>query len=211
MKKLINGILEFRKNLLATYRKEYAHLALGQAPDTLFIACSDSRVVPNLFASTNPGDLFVVRNVGNLVPPYATADSSESAAIEFSLYTLPISEIVVCGHSECGAMHAVLAGAERVEQPSLRGWLRHCCPPSAVAHSTLPPQNALAQANVLQQMRHLMTYPAVREGVEKGRIRLHGWYFDLATGDVYAYEPGLDAFALIDESEAARILSRLSG
>src|SRR5262245_49599711 len=106
MKKLIKGIAEFRKNLLPSYKDTFARLALGQAPDALFIACSDSRVVPNLFASTDPGDLFVVRNVGNIVPPWREQDLREKsdsvgAAIEFAVNTLHVKDIIVCGHSEC--------------------------------------------------------------------------------------------------------------
>src|SRR3984893_9485910 len=104
MKKLIQGIVDFRKNLTEESRALFAKLALEQKPDTLFIACSDSRVVPNLFASTNPGDLFVLRNIGNLVPPASSPDSSASAVIEFSIFSLHVSDIIVCGHSECAAM-----------------------------------------------------------------------------------------------------------
>src|ERR1700693_2569793 len=106
MIKLIKGIVTFRRHVRPGYRKQFAHLALGQSPDTLFIACSDSRVVPNSFASTDPGDLFVIRNVGNLIPPcdqdgYSQADESEWAAIEFAIFALNVSDIIVCGHSEC--------------------------------------------------------------------------------------------------------------
>src|SRR5579871_2549496 len=109
MRKLIRGIVDFRKNVRASVKETFAQLALGQRPDTLFIACSDSRVVPNLFASSDPGDLFVIRNVGNLIPPcgergHSASDESEAAAIEFALTALPVTDIVVCGHSECGAM-----------------------------------------------------------------------------------------------------------
>src|SRR5271165_3350755 len=104
MKKLINGIVEFRRNVQKGYRQAFGKLADGQAPDTLFIACSDSRVVPNTFASADPGDLFVIRNVGNLVPHAKTPDNSEAAAMEFAVEKLGVSDIIVCGHSECGAM-----------------------------------------------------------------------------------------------------------
>ena len=129
MKKLVNGIVEFRQNFLRTYRENFARPAIGQSPDTLFIACSDSRVVPNLFASTNPGDLFVIRNVGNLIPPQSFGVNetapSESVAIEYSLTHLPISDIIVCGHSECGAMPG--SSLERkIENPVLKGWLQNC-------------------------------------------------------------------------------------
>src|SRR5687768_8428317 len=116
MKKLIQGIVEFRRNMRTGYREVFAKLALGQAPDALLVACSDSRVVPNLFASADPGDLFVIRNVGNFVPPGGDGrsrnDSSEAAAIEFALSKLQVADIIVCGHSECGAMQALLAGRD---------------------------------------------------------------------------------------------------
>jgi carbonic anhydrase len=215
MEKLVKGILEFRQNILPTYRKDFAHLALGQSPDTLFIACSDSRVVPNLFASTNPGDLFVIRNMGNLIPPFTEVPeegTAESAAIEFSLANLPISEIVVCGHSECGAMHAILS-EDNVKDPHLKGWLKHCdClldQKDLVGCETLSAHNRLSQINVLQQIKHLKTYPPIIERMKKGTLNIHGWYFDIATGDVYAYEEQFHQFVLIDEIEAPRILSRL--
>src|SRR3981081_2713590 len=117
MKKLIEGIVEFRRNVRPGYRETFARLALGQAPDPLFIACSDSRVVPNLFASANPGDLFVIRNVGNLVAPAGDDGSSldgdaGAAAVEFSIEMLKVTDVVVCGHSDCGAMRALLDGRD---------------------------------------------------------------------------------------------------
>src|SRR5579862_5180293 len=126
MKKLIRGIAEFRKNVQEEYRERFAHLALGQAPDTLFIACSDSRVVPNTFASADPGDLFVIRNVGNLIPPAGKAgvpDGAEAAAIEFAL-SLNVKDIIVCGHSDCGAILALSKGGHGKLAPGLRQWLR---------------------------------------------------------------------------------------
>jgi carbonic anhydrase len=218
MEKLVKGILEFRQKLLPTYREKFAHLALGQFPDTLFIACSDSRVVPNLFASTDPGDLFVLRNMGNLIPPFATAvneATAEAAVIEFSLTTLPIANIIVCGHSECGAMQAVMSGIETLESPSLKNWLQHCCCKSLVKTDEshcghLPPHNQLSQMNVLQQMENLKTYPIIQKKLLNKDIIIHGWYFDIATGDVYAYEEALKRFIIIDEIEASQILERLS-
>src|SRR5579872_1794644 len=218
MKKLIQGIVEFRKNLTGEFRELFAKLALGQKPDTLFIACSDSRVVPNLFASTNPGDLFVLRNVGNLIPPYAKAvneATAEAAAIDFSLENLPIANIIVCGHSECGAMQAIISGMDKIESPSLKSWLYNCrCTEEHLkldhaASEHLAPHNQLSQRNILQQMEHLRTYPIIQEKLKKKTINIHGWYFDIATGDVYAYEEALNRFIIIDEVEAILILERL--
>jgi carbonic anhydrase len=222
MKKLLQGIVEFRRNRMPDYREKFARLALGQAPDTLFIACSDSRVVPNLFASADPGDLFVIRNVGNLVPPAGSDglsrhDGSEAAAIEFALAKLQVTDIIVCGHSECGAMQALLNGRDAVEPFHLRSWLRHgdCALAELAGHPgpdpSLPRHNQLSQLNVLAQIENLKTYPMVREQVAAGRLRLHGWWFELRNADVHAYDEARGAFVLIDDFEAERLLASLFG
>jgi carbonic anhydrase len=218
MKKLVEGIVEFRQKVLPGYREKFASLALGQSPDALFIACSDSRVVPNVFASSDPGDLFVVRNVGNLIPScggdgHSSADESEAAAIEFAILNLNVSDIVVCGHSECGAMQALMEGREKVSAPNLRAWLRHGEPSLArlaQQSTTLDSCNQLSKQNVLQQIEHLQSYPVVQQRVAEKRLKLHGWWFELSTANVYAYEDAAGEFVLIDEEEAGRILSRLS-
>ena len=220
MKKLIRGIVEFRRKVQEDYRESFGWLATGQSPDTLFIACSDSRVVPNTFASTNPGDLFVLRNVGNLIPPcgkqgVSTSDESEAAAIEFSVISLKVSDIIVCGHSECGAMQALLDNRNNIETPNLKNWLRHGdlaldqLKSGAVLDSTLSKQNQLSQLNVLLQIEHVKTYPAVSKRIKEGRLALHGWWFDIAKADVYAFEERLKRFILIDEEEAGRLLQQL--
>ena len=219
MEKLIRGIVEFRKNVRPEYRETFARLALGQSPDTLFIACSDSRVVPNLFASADPGDLFVIRNVGNLIPPagddgISQSDESEAAAVEFALGKLKVTDVIVCGHSECGAMQAILGGREKVEPSHLRSWLRHGEP----AHKqlakggpdkSLERHNQLSQLNVLSQLEHLKSYPLVRANLEAKTLRLHAWWFELKNADVYAYEEPLHRFVLIDAAEAEALISRL--
>lgn len=197
MKKLVKGILEFRKNFLSDYQEKYAHLAHGQFPDALFIGCSDSRVMPNLFASTNPGDLFVIRNVGNLVPPYEDlpTNNAEAAAIEFSLSQLEIKDIIVCGHSECGAMQAIVGNVDNVKPPHLKTWLKNCgCPKDdsvyqdVMSNDKLSPHNCLSQMNVLRQIDHLKTYPIIQERIENNALHIHGWYFDIATGGVMGIE-----------------------
>lgn len=219
MRKLIQGIVEFRKNAQPGYRERFARLALGQAPDALFIACSDSRVVPNTFASADPGDLFVIRNVGNLVAPagaggVSEGDSSEAAAIEFAVSKLNVIDIIVCGHSECGAMQALLDGRSSVEPVHLRSWLRHGeealeqLARNRAPDPSLPRNNQLSQLNVLAQIEHLKTYPLIRERVAAGSLRLHGWWFELQHADVYAYEESEHRFAVIDEALAARLLTR---
>ena len=181
---------------------------------TLF-SSPDSRVAPNVFASTDPGDLFVVRNVGNMIPccgvaGHSTADESEAAAIEFAIMNLKVRDIIVCGHSDCGAMHALLAGREKIEAPNLRGWLRHGEPALrklVSEDSGLSQVNLLSQLNVLQQIEHLRSYPVVRERIAEGKLNLHGWWFELSTANVYGFNEKVGTFVLIDAAEAERTLS----
>lgn len=221
MKKLIEGIVEFRQASRASYLEKYSHLAQGQSPDTLFIACSDSRVVPNTFASANPGDLFVIRNVGNLIAPadaegLTESDEAEGAAIEFAIQTLGVRDIIVCGHSECGAMQAVLSGGAPAAMPHLKAWLRHGKTGlermkwEKGIDAALAPHNQLSQVNVLVQLAHLLTYPAIRQAKEAGKLRLHAWWFDLAHADVYSFDETQKKYQLIDESSAPALLEEIS-
>lgn len=217
MKKLLQGVVDFQHTLTDEMRELFSKLALGQKPDALFIACSDSRVVPNLFASTNPGDVFVVRNVGNLVPPCACCgdDASVAAAIEFSVLQLEVADIIVCGHSECGAIHALNTLDEVHHPPHLANWLQHAkaalaSNPGLVPNPRLSPLNQLSQANVLLQLRHLMSYDFVSKRVSEGRLRLHGWWFDIARVSVLYYSEPDRRFIAIDDACYETILRRLS-
>lgn len=209
MKKLIQGIVNFRKNRIKDYREKFSKLALGQSPDTLFIACSDSRVVPNLFVSTEPGDLFVVRNVGNLIPPchengLSCGEKSEWAAIEFAILQLNVSDIIVCGHSECGAIQAVIRGRQKAAGDNLKSWLEYGENAPALLSeidfldSSLAEHNKVSQANVLLQLSHLKSYSLIRERVQSGTLNLHGWWFDIATGNVYSFDKSAKKFTLIE-------------
>jgi carbonic anhydrase len=220
MRKLISGIVEFRERELPRYAERFRDLALAQSPDTLMITCSDSRVVPDLLASTHPGDLFTMRNVGNLIPP-ATAegisigDVSEASAIEYAVLVLKVANIVVCGHSECGAMKAVLARNPTPDAPNLDKWLHHASTAAfrleheGALEASLQPHDQLSQLNVLVQLEHLMSYPIVRAKVAAGTLHLSGWWFDIATGNMYAYERARRSFAVIDQQLAERLIARL--
>ncbi|HUD01676.1 MAG TPA: carbonic anhydrase [Rhabdochlamydiaceae bacterium] len=218
MKKLIQGIVDFRKNLTEESRALFAKLALGQKPDTLFIACSDSRVVPNLFASTNPGDLFVLRNIGNLIPPFSSSclENSAAAVIEFSISSLNVSDIIVCGHSECAAMQALAQGIDTLSCPHLEAWLKYGKESLEKVRNgftidpSLSEQNQISQVNVLQQMHHIKSFPFIRERLKEKQVRVHGWWFDIAQADVYCYEQDVNKFVLIDDKEAKRILEAVS-
>jgi carbonic anhydrase len=219
VKKLLNGIVDFRKKVRPEVKDTFALLALGQAPDALFIACSDSRVAANVFASTEPGDMFVIRNVGNLIPPYQEGNDAphfgaEAAAIQFALANLPITDVIVCGHSECGAMGALADGAGQGDAPAFKCWLRHGegslhqLEAGAELGSHLERRNQLSQLNVLEQLEHLKSYPIVQQRLAAGRLRLHGWYFDIKEANVYEYEPSEKRFHLMDEAYVATLLKR---
>jgi carbonic anhydrase len=216
MRKLIWGIVEFRERELPQYAAHFRDLASGQSPDTLFITCADSRVVPNLLVSTDPGELFTMRNVGNLVPPatpdgLSTGDLSEASAIEYAVKVLKVANIVVCGHSGCGAMKAILAPGPIDDAPNLAAWLDHARPAAsrlfreAASGAGLAQYDRLSQLNVLVQLEHLMTYPDVRGAVENGATRLSAWWFDIATGDMYAWQDDTRSFAVIDRPMAERL------
>jgi carbonic anhydrase len=218
MRKLVQGVIDFHQNILPKLRQQFSKLAQGQSPDSLMIACSDSRVVPNLFASTDPGDLFVVRNPGNLIPP-ANQDKSmlggqsEAAAIEIAIESLTVTDIVVCGHSSCAGMAALLNEAKT--KPHLKQWNHYAqeakrqLEQGKAFDSSLSLQDQLSQLNVIVQLDHLNTYPEVKKRHSAGQLRLHGWWFDISTGNVYAFEPDEKKFLIIDEQEGARILQRL--
>lgn len=220
MRKLVNGIIEFRNNVSPEYRETFARLALGQSPDALLVTCSDSRVAPNLFASTDPGDLFVLRNVGNLIPPcnhrhgHAEGCESAAAAIEFAALNLNVSSIIVCGHSECGAMQTILNNYKNVSSPNLRAWLQYgegaLHKLNNVTKTKLLPHNILSQLNVLEQIQHLLSYPVIRERVTTNKLKIYGWWFDIATTDVYSYNEEIKEFVVFDEREANRIIQSLA-
>jgi carbonic anhydrase len=212
MRKLLHGIVDFRNRVRPIARETFARLALGQSPDVLFIACSDSRVAINVFASTEPGDLFVVRNPGNIVSPAAAdglsiADESEAAAIEFAVGQLAVRDIIVCGHSSCGAMSGLLLGRENVAAPHLRSWLRH----AERALERIPDRTAvgaldqLSKANTLVQLEHLRSYPVVARAEQEDGLRLHAFWFDIADAEVLAYDPGEGRFMPLDERQAERL------
>jgi len=220
VRKLISGIVDFRERLLPQYAKRFQELALTQAPDALFITCSDSRVVPDLLASTHPGDLFTMRNVGNLVPPATTdgisvGDVSEASAIEYSVLVLEVANIVVCGHSECGAMKAVLTDKSTRETPNLAQWLHHAdmaafrLEQEGPLDVRLTPHDQLSQLNVLVQVEHLMTYPIVRQRVLAGTLRVRAWWFEVASGSMYFYDHGSRSFRIIDREMADRLIAEM--
>jgi carbonic anhydrase len=220
MKKLLRGIIDYRKNVRPGMKDVFAKLALGQRPDTMLIACSDSRVAVNVFASTDPGDLFVVRNVGNIVPPpdaqgSSMGDVSPVVAVEFAVQQLEVSSIIVCGHSECGAINALISGRRDAMTRHFRDWLAHAAealdPSKLIFHASRPvsQHNRISQKNVLLQIEHLKGYPFVKQRIAEGKLRLFGWWFDIAEAEVYAWDEDANSFVILDEIRATTLLGRL--
>ncbi|MET9679482.1 carbonic anhydrase [Streptomyces coeruleorubidus] len=168
---------------------EYRKLAEGQYPEALFITCSDSRVIPALITGARPGEIFELRNAGNIVPPYGRPGASgEAATIEYALEVLGVQDIVVCGHSHCGAMGALKSGDDLSALPGVDAWLHIARPELAPVLASAPDDPSLpevSQGNVVNQLAALRSYPMVRQRLDAGRLRLHGWYYEIDTGFVY--------------------------
>ncbi|WP_416973383.1 carbonic anhydrase [Streptomyces sp. 4F14] len=168
---------------------EYRKLAEGQSPEVLFITCSDSRVIPALITGARPGEIFELRNAGNIVPPHdGRGPSGEAATIEYALEVLGVQDVVVCGHSHCGAMGAITSGDDLSTLPGVAAWLSLARPGLAPALESVPQEPSLpdvTQLNVVNQLAELGSYPIARRRVEEGRLRLHGWYYEVHTGQVH--------------------------
>jgi carbonic anhydrase len=206
MQRLIEGVHKFRNDEFGNYRKLFRKLSQeGQNPHTLFITCSDSRVLAELITQSKPGDLFVVKNVGNIVPPASAIGDTNStaAAIEFAVENLRVSDIVVCGHSQCGAISALLAETPVSDNtPHLRDWLKLAAPvlktlKTDYAHLHIPGERETAAAveNVLFGLDNLHSYSCVQERLMDGTLRLHAWFFKIATAELFAFDPETRQFS----------------
>ena len=200
MQRLIAGVHRFRKEEFGRYKTLFRKLSKeGQNPHTLFITCADSRVLAELVTQSKPGDLFVVKNIGNIVPPASATGSTNStaAAIEFAVEILRVNDIVVCGHSQCGAMTALLDKSRAdLNMPHLAEWLKLAAPIREILEkdyadlTTLEARaTAAAQENVLLALDNLHSYPCVQARLADGSLNLHGWFFEIATAELFAYDP----------------------
>ena len=197
MQKLVNGVHHFQHGVFGSQREFFEKLVAGQRPMALFITCSDSRISPNLITQTEPGDLFIMRNAGNIVPPHGAGNAGgEAATIEFAVSVLGVPDIIVCGHTHCGAMKALIGPSAGLEEmPATKNWLGHAEATRRImrdkyAHLTGDRlHTATAEENVLVQLENLRTHPVVAAGMARRRLNLHGWMYKLATGEVFAYDP----------------------
>ncbi|MEU7569545.1 carbonic anhydrase [Streptomyces fradiae] len=175
--------------------EEFASLAEGQSPEVLFITCSDSRVVPALITGARPGQLFELRTAGNIVPPYTSGrPTGEAATIEYAVEVLGVRDVVVCGHSHCGAVGALVRGDDLSAVPAVREWLAHAAPEPTPGRPDDPAVAEAVQHHVLAQLLRLRSYPCVEQRLRDGRVRLRGWYYEVHTGSVREHRAGSDTF-----------------
>lgn len=201
MQKLVEGIHQFQQGIFSSKQRLFESLVDGQNPLALFITCSDSRIDPSLLTQTEPGELFILRNAGNIVPPYGAVEGGEAATIEYAVAVLGVKDIIVCGHSHCGAMGGLLDQSVLQKLPAVRSWLSH-------AESTLriieenydhitestARLTVTVEENVLVQLENLRTHPVVAAALSRKQLNLHGWVYKFETGQVFAFDPGEGQF-----------------
>ena len=212
MQRLMEGYSRFRTKVFPMHSKLFAELARGQKPQALFIACSDSRVMPEMVMQCDPGDLFPCRNAGNLVPPPTETASGVAATIEYAIRVLKIPDVVICGHSDCGAMKGMLQHEHLDELPLVKSWLEHAGPSSrwlrellrnAVSFSFEQKLKMLTEANVIMQMQNLRAHPVVAEGLKAGTLKVHGWMYDIGSGGLESFDSELGVFSAVADGQPA--------
>lgn len=200
MDHLLRGMHQFRTKVFDQEREFFEKLAHGQSPSALFVTCSDSRIDPNLILQTGPGELFALRNAGNIVPPFGASNGGEGASIEYAVSVLNVRDIVVCGHSQCGAIKAMLQPSSMDQLPLVRAWMGHAEATRRIVaenYQQLSGEELLTvaiQEHVLLQLENLQTHPAVAAKLQRGDLALHAWVYHLETGDVMSYASDTETF-----------------
>lgn len=195
MQKLVDGIHQFQENVFSSQKRLFERLVGGQHPLALFITCSDSRIDPSLLTQTQPGELFIMRNAGNIVPPYGAVHGGEEATIEYAISVLKVQDVVVCGHSHCGAMNGLLHPETLEAVPSVRRWLDQAAATGQIIRENYghvsdaqAKLTATVEENVLVQLENLRTHPSVAAALSRQQLNLHGWVYKFETGQVFAYD-----------------------
>ena len=216
MQKLVRGVDKFKREVYVPNKRLYERLAEGQSPSTLFITCSDSRINPNTLTQTEPGEVFILRNAGNIVPAHGSSTSGgEAATIEYAVSALGVTDIVICGHSLCGAMKGLLDPGSLESLPAVRAWLAHAESTRSILRANYADRegeallNVAIQENVLAQIANLHTHPSVAARVAQGRLHIHAWVYKITSGEVFAYDEHAGQFHPVDgESTAAESVPR---
>ncbi|AXJ95614.1 MULTISPECIES: carbonic anhydrase [unclassified Sphingomonas] len=207
---VIGRVLAFEKKVFQDQHALYSTLARhGQSPKALIISCSDSRIVPEHIMQAQPGDLFVCRNAGNIVPPFAQPSGGTTATVEYAISVLGVRDIIVCGHSDCGAMKGLSGDPAALSSvPNVAQWLRHGAAARQVVDRSYPELTdgervrALSLENVVAQIANLRTHPSVAAGIARGEISLHGWFVDIHEGNVLGLDGNTGKFVVIREGDA---------
>ncbi len=194
--KLLGGVSRFQKHVYPKHQDLFERLALGQRPDALFITCADSRIDPCLLTQTKPGELFICRVIGNIVPPYPDAIGGVSATIEYAAGVLRVPQIIVCGHTDCGVMKGALNPEALEEYPNVAAWLRYADVREREPAPSPEFLLALTEHNVIAQLRNLRTHPTVAARLEDGDLALHGWVYHIGPGTVTVYDESGAKFAV---------------
>lgn len=207
MEKLVKGFLKFRTEVFEEKKELFTRLSQNQAPRALFITCSDSRVDPTLLTQTDPGELFILRNAGNMVPPYGSMQGGSTATIEYAMAVLKVPHIIVCGHTDCAVMKALLNPEEVQDLPAVREWVGQAETTRRLMrehYTNLTGNDRLiktTQENVRSQLDHVRTHPSVALLLRKKQVDLHGWVYSISTGDVWVYDFEFEQFtSLLDET-----------
>lgn len=204
MQHIVSGIVNFKETIFPQHRKLFAQLSSSQSPEVLVITCSDSRIDPNMVTQTRPGDLFIIRNAGNIVPPPSHTPGGVTASIEYAVAVLGVGHIVVCGHTDCGAMGATLSTGALDDLPHVRAWLDHSRAAIEIVkrrRGCVGPEHLreLTEQNVLLQMQHLRTHAVVAARIATAQIQLHGWLYEIESGDVYCHDESTGEFRPLAE------------
>ncbi len=202
---IIEGIVKFKREDFERDKEFFQGLKKGQKPHTFYVGCSDSRVVPNLITKTIPGELFVVRNIANVIPPFDRNDSTykcTASILEYAVKYLEVKNIVVCGHSNCGGLKALFYPEEKLKTlPIVNKWLdliKDLKQKVKDIEDAALREWEIEQLNVVRQLENLLSYDFVREKFEKGKINLYGWYYIIESGEVYNYNFETKEFELIN-------------
>lgn len=206
MQKLVKGVHNFQQEVFGSQREFFENLAQGQRPLALFITCSDSRINPNLITQTDPGELFILRNAGNIIPPYSPAGGGEAATIEFAITELGVRDVIVCGHTCCGAMKALVSDDNLEKVPAVRAWLNHAEATRRIIRDNYAHLSgealltAAVEENVLVQLEHLRTHPCIASAMLRHKVNLFGWVYKLESGAVFAFNPDEGQFLPLAQS-----------
>lgn len=207
MQKLVQGIHQFQTDIFSSKQRLFENLVDGQHPLALFITCSDSRIDPSLITQTEPGELFIMRNAGNIVPPYGMNNGGEAATIEFAVAALGVKDVVICGHSHCGAMNGILHPDKLDDLPAVRSWLSYADATQRIMRENYShisedaaKLTATVEENVLVQLEHLRTHPSVAAALARKQLNLHAWVYKFESGQVFAYDPASEQYTPLEGS-----------